>query len=108
MVLARLPGAPAGTKGISLFLVPKILPPGYESFAVRVGSRDVGDVARNDVVLGAFNKKMGQVGCTNAGELLFGQSEGSSGAVGFLVGEANKGLPAMFCMMNEMRVSVGL
>ena len=87
LVLARVPGAPAGTKGISLFIVPKNLPDGVP----------------NDVSLAGLNHKMGQRGLTNC-LLNFGEGEG---AVGYLVGEENKGLAYMFHMMNEARIAVG-
>ena len=100
LVLARLPGAPAGVKGISLFIVPKFL----------VG--DDGAVgARNDVVLAGLNHKMGYRGTTNC-LLNFGEGKhtphGNAGAEGYLIGEANKGLACMFHMMNEARIGVGL
>ncbi|SET76949.1 acyl-CoA dehydrogenase [Oceanicella actignis] len=87
-VLARIPGAPPGVKGISLFCVPRILPDG----------------ARNDVRLMGLNHKMGNRGTVNTA-LAFGEKEG---AVGWLVGQENHGLACMFVMMNEARVSVGL
>ncbi|RBW51819.1 acyl-CoA dehydrogenase [Marinobacter sp. F3R11] len=93
MVLARLPDAPPGVKGISLFLVPKIL------------VNDDGSLgARNDVALAGLIHKMGYRGTTST-MLNFGEKDG---AVGYLVGEPNKGLAAMFHMMNEARVGVGL
>ena len=100
LVLARLPDAPPGVKGISLFIVPKFL------------VEDDGSVgARNDVVLAGLNHKMGYRGTTNC-LLNFGEGKhtpgGSGGAVGYLVGEANKGLACMFHMMNEARIGVGL
>ena len=95
MVLARAAGAPAGVKGISLFVVPKFLPDGQ----------------RNDVVLAGLNHKMGYRGTTNT-LLKFGEGvhrpDGAPGAVGFLVGEQNRGLAAMFHMMNEARIGVGM
>ncbi|MGM0768088.1 MAG: acyl-CoA dehydrogenase [Pseudomonadota bacterium] len=93
MVLARLPDAPAGVKGISLFIVPKIL-------VNEDGS--LGD--RNDVALAGLIHKMGYRGTTST-MLNFGEKDG---AVGYLVGEANHGLAAMFHMMNEARIGVGL
>lgn len=96
MVLAKLPGAPPGVKGISLFLVPKHL---YDA-------EDGNKGTKNDVKLGGLNNKMGQNASTNAGELLFGDDTG--GAVGYLVGPEHQGLNCMFTMMNELRVSVGL
>jgi len=93
LVLARIKGAPAGVKGISLFLVPKFL------------VRDDGSLgSRNDVHLVGLNHKMGYRGTTNC-VLNFGEQDG---AVGTLVGEAHKGLACMFHMMNEARVGVGL
>ncbi|WP_256829609.1 acyl-CoA dehydrogenase [Pseudomonas sp. Pse1] len=93
MVLARIDGAPAGTKGISLFLVPK--------FLVEVDGR-VG--ARNDVALGGLLHKMGYRNTTST-VLSFGEGDG---AVGYLIGEAHQGLSYMFQMMNEARIGVGL
>jgi alkylation response protein AidB-like acyl-CoA dehydrogenase len=99
LVLARTPGAPAGTRGISLFIVPKhlVAPDGT-----------LGE--RNDVALVGLNHKMGYRGTTNTllnlGEGIFTPG-GEPGAVGHLVGEEGKGLNAMFHMMNEARVSVG-
>jgi alkylation response protein AidB-like acyl-CoA dehydrogenase len=100
LVLAKIPGAPAGTKGISLFIVPKFL----------VG--DDGAVGeRNDVSLAGLNHKMGQRGITNT-VLNFGEGRftpnGEPGAVGYLVGEAHRGLVYMFHMMNEARMGVGM
>ncbi len=99
LVLAKVPGGPAGVKGISLFVVPKFLPEGD----------GIGE--RNDVVLAGLNHKMGYRGTTNT-LLNFGEGVhtpgGSPGAVGWLVGEENRGLAAMFHMMNEARVGVGL
>ncbi len=99
LVLARTVGAPAGTKGISLFLVPKHL----------VGEDGaVGE--RNDVALVGLNHKMGWRGTTNT-LLGFGDGEhtpgGRAGAVGYLVGEQHRGLALMFHMMNEARIGVG-
>ncbi|HEX9833481.1 MAG TPA: acyl-CoA dehydrogenase, partial [Mycobacterium sp.] len=100
LVLAKIPGGPAGTKGISLFIVPKYL----------VGpDGSVGE--RNDVVLAGLNHKMGQRGITNT-VLNFGEGRfapgGAAGAVGYLVGEAHRGLSHMFHMMNEARLGVGM
>ncbi len=100
LVLARLPDAPAGVKGISLFIVPRHL------------LREDGSVGEhNDVVLAGLNHKMGYRGTTNT-LLNFGEGkftpEGKPGAIGFLVGEAHKGLSYMFHMMNEARIGVGL
>jgi alkylation response protein AidB-like acyl-CoA dehydrogenase len=93
MVLARLPGAPLGVKGISLFLVPKVLV-----------NEDGSLGERNDVALAGLIHKMGYRGTTST-MLNFGEKDG---AVGYLVGEANNGLAAMFHMMNEARIGVGL
>ena len=100
LVLARVPGAPLGVKGLSLFVVPRYLVgPGGE----------IGE--HNDVVLAGLNHKMGYRGGTNT-LLNFGEGKftpgGASGAVGYLVGAENRGLSYMFHMMNEARVGVGL
>jgi butyryl-CoA dehydrogenase len=92
-VLARVEGAPAGVKGISLFIVPK-----YRVNAD--GTRG----ARNGVRLAGLNHKMGFHGTTNCA-LNFGEKEP---AVGELIGQENQGLSYMFHMMNEARISVGL
>ena len=87
-VLARLPDAPPGTKGISLFLIPKFLPDG----------------TRNDVRAHSVEHKLGIHGsptCT----MVYGDK---GGAVGFLIGEEHKGMAAMFTMMNRARLAVGL
>jgi alkylation response protein AidB-like acyl-CoA dehydrogenase len=100
LVLAKIPGGPPGTKGISLFIVPKFLvnPDG-----------SVGE--RNDVVLAGLNHKMGQRGITNT-VLNFGEGkfrpDGKPGAVGYLVGEPHRGITYMFHMMNEARLGVGM
>ncbi|WP_436516660.1 acyl-CoA dehydrogenase [Ekhidna sp. To15] len=92
LVLARVDGAPAGTKGISLFVVPQY-------FVNDDGS--IGDYNHVDVV-GEF-EKLGQRGyCTN--HLAFGESGES---IGYLVGQENKGLSYMFQMMNEARIATG-
>lgn len=93
LVLARIEGAPAGVKGISLFLVPKYLV-----------NADGSVGARNDVALAGLLHKMGYRNTTST-VLNFGEK---GGAVGYLVGEANKGLGYMFQMMNEARIGVGL
>lgn len=90
LVLAKIPGGPAGTKGISLFIVPKFL----------VGA-DGSVGRRNDVAISGLNHKMGQRGITNT-VLNF------DGAVGYLVGEPHRGLAYMFHMMNEARLGVGM
>ncbi|MEJ2435384.1 MAG: acyl-CoA dehydrogenase C-terminal domain-containing protein, partial [Pseudolabrys sp.] len=90
LVLARIESAPAGTKGISLFVVPKIM----------VGD-DGALGTRNAVTCGSIEEKMGIHG--NATCLM-----NYDGAVGWLVGEENRGLAAMFTMMNEARLGVGV
>ena len=90
LVLARLPDAPNGTKGISLFLVPKFLPD---------ASGAVG--ARNGIRAGSIEHKMGIHGNATCVMNL-------DGATGWLIGEANKGLAAMFVMMNSARLGVGM
>ncbi|MBF6301071.1 acyl-CoA dehydrogenase [Nocardia amamiensis] len=100
LVLAKIPGGPAGTKGISLFVVPRFL----------VG--DDGAIGeRNDVALAGLNHKMGFRGTVNT-VLNFGEGRwtpgGAPGAVGYLVGEPHRGLTYMFHMMNEARIGVGL
>ncbi len=100
LVLAKLPGAPEGVKGISLFVVPRVIvePDG-----------SLGE--RNDVALAGLNHKMGSRGTVNT-SLSFGGGKhspgGDAGAVGYLVGEPHHGLAYMFHMMNEARVEVGL
>ena len=87
-VLARLPDAPPGTKGISLFLIPKFMPDG----------------TRNDVRAHSVEHKLGIHGsptCT----MVYGDK---GGAVGFLIGEEHKGMACMFTMMNRARLAVGL
>src|SRR5271165_1760218 len=92
-VLARLPDAPPGTRGISLFLVPKFLL-----------NADGTPSARNDVRAHSVEHKLGIHGsptCT----MIFGDR---GGATGFIVGEENAGMAAMFTMMNRARLAVGL
>ena len=90
LVLAKLPDAPAGSKGISLFIVPKYLPD---------GNGGIGE--RNAVASGSIEHKMGIRGsATNVMNF--------DDAVGYMVGEPNKGLACMFTMMNYERLSVGL
>ncbi|OBB48591.1 acyl-CoA dehydrogenase [Mycobacterium sp. 852002-51961_SCH5331710] len=100
LVLAKIPGGPPGTKGISLFIVPKYLPGGDGA---------VGE--RNDIVLAGLNHKMGQRGITNT-VLNLGEGTytpgGKPGAVGYLVGEPHRGIAYMFTMMNEARLGVGM
>jgi alkylation response protein AidB-like acyl-CoA dehydrogenase len=93
MVLARLPDAPAGTKGISLFLIPKFLLNPDGSLG-----------ARNDAYARSIEHKLGIHGsptCT----MIYGDN---GGATGFLVGEENRGMQCMFTMMNQARLGVGL
>jgi alkylation response protein AidB-like acyl-CoA dehydrogenase len=90
LVLARIEGAPAGTKGISLFIVPKFLVNADGSLG-----------ARNGVVCGKIEEKMGIHG--NSTCVL-----NYDDAVGYLIGQENKGLMAMFTMMNVARLGVGL
>jgi hypothetical protein len=90
LVLARIEGAPAGTKGISLFVVPKFL------------VKDDGSVgARNAVTCGSIEEKMGIHGNSTC-------VMNYDGATGWLIGEENRGLNAMFTMMNEARLGVGV
>ncbi len=92
LVLARLPDAPEGTQGISMFLVPKYLVNSDGSLG-----------RRNDVKVAGIERKLGIHGsptCT----MIYGDS---GGAVGYLVGPENKGLMCMFSMMNNARLSVG-
>lgn len=90
LVLAKIPGGPEGTKGISLFIVPKFLVNGDGTIGTR-----------NDVAISGLNHKMGQRGITNT-VLNF------DGAVGYLVGEPHRGIVYMFRMMNEARLGVGM
>lgn len=93
LVLARLPDAPEGVKGISLFIVPKFL------------LDDAGNPStRNDVVPVSVEKKLG-IHASPTCVMSFGDNEG---AIGYLVGEKNRGLMAMFTMMNNARQGVGL
>jgi acyl-CoA dehydrogenase len=98
LVLARLPDAPAGTRGISLFLVPKFL------------VNDDGSLgARNDLFCHSLEHKLGIHGsptCTMIyGDGRFGDEPG---AIGYVIGEENKGLACMFTMMNNARLAVGM
>lgn len=99
LVLARLPDAPAGTKGISLFLVPKYLV-----------NEDGSLGARNDVFCSSIEHKMGIHGsptCT----MIYGDGfvkDREAGAIGWLIGEENRGLACMFTMMNNARLAVGI
>jgi hypothetical protein len=93
LVLARVPDAPAGSKGISLFVVPKFLPVGSDENAT-CG-------ARNPIFCGAIEHKMGIHGNATCQLNL-------DGAAGWMVGQPNKGLAAMFVMMNGARLGVGV
>lgn len=93
LVLAKVPGQPAGTRGISLFIVPKF----------RL-TEDGQPGPRNDVTLAGLNHKMGYRGTVNT-LLNFGEN---GDCHGYLIGELNQGLAAMFHMMNEARIGVGL
>ena len=88
LVLARLPDAPPGTRGISLFLVPKVLPDG----------------TRNDVRCGSVEHKLG-IHASPTCTMIYGDR---GGATGWLVGEENRGLACMFTMMNNARLAVGI
>jgi alkylation response protein AidB-like acyl-CoA dehydrogenase len=87
-VLARLPDAPAGTKGISLFLIPKFMPDG----------------SRNDVRAHSVEHKLG-IHASPTCTMVYGDK---GGAIGYLIGEEHKGMLAMFTMMNRARLAVGL
>ncbi len=93
LVLARTPGAPPGTRGISCFLVPKHLP-----------LADGSSGARNDVRCVSIEHKLG-IHASPTCVMAYGDDEG---AVGFLVGEEHGGMRTMFTMMNHARLSVGL
>ncbi|MCK6427428.1 MAG: acyl-CoA dehydrogenase [Burkholderiaceae bacterium] len=93
LVLARLPDAPPGVKGISLFLVPKFL------------VNDDGSLGeRNDLVCASIEHKMG-IRASATAVMSFGEGPG---AIGYLLGEENQGLACMFTMMNHARLNVGL
>ena len=105
LVLAKIPGPDGklvpGTKGISLFIVPKKL--------VDTNGQLTG--VRNDVALAGLNHKLGWRGTTNT-LLNFGEGkfpvDGKAGAVGYLVGQPGEGLRCMFHMMNEARIGIGM
>ena len=105
LVLAKIPGPDgkliAGTRGISLFIVPKKM----------VATDGALTGVRNDVALAGLNHKLGWRGTTNT-LLNFGEGkypvDGQAGAVGYLVGQPHQGLRCMFHMMNEARIGVGL
>jgi len=92
-VLARLPDAPAGTKGISLFLIPKFLVNADGSLG-----------ARNDIYPSGIEHKLGIHGCPTC-TMTMGDK---GGAIGYLIGEENRGMYCMFTMMNQARLAVGL
>ena len=92
-VLARLPDAPPGTKGISLFLVPKFLL-----------NPDGSPGARNDVRAHSIEHKLG-IHASPTCTMVFGDG---GGAVGYLIGEENRGMACMFTMMNQARLAVAL
>jgi alkylation response protein AidB-like acyl-CoA dehydrogenase len=93
LVLARIDGAPAGVKGISMFIVPKLLVNADGSLG-----------ERNDVQSISIEHKLG-IHASPTCVMAYGQKQG---AIGYLVGEANRGLEYMFVMMNAARLSVGL
>ena len=93
LVLARLPDAPAGTRGVSLFLVPKYL------------VNDDGSLGeKNDVACVSLEKKLG-IHASPTCVMAYGEK---GGAIGWLIGEENKGMRCMFTMMNNARLNVGL
>ena len=99
LVLARLPDAPAGTRGISLFLVPKFLL-----------NDDGTPGARNDVFCSGIEEKLG-IHASPTCTMIYGDGfakDREPGAVGWLIGEENRGLACMFTMMNNARLSVGM
>ncbi|RQZ65261.1 acyl-CoA dehydrogenase [Burkholderia sp. Bp9004] len=105
LVLAKIPDEQGrllpGTRGISLFIVPRYLP----------AEDGAAQGEHNDVVLAGLNHKMGYRGTTNCllnfGEGTRHRPQGRAGAIGYLVGEPNHGLAYMFHMMNEARIGVG-
>lgn len=98
LVLARLPGAPAGTRGLSLFLAPKYMP-----------DNDGNPGDRNDIFCHGLEHKLG-IHASPTCTMIFGDGKFGDrpGAVGFLVGEENRGLACMFTMMNNARLAVGI
>ena len=92
LVLARLPDAPPGTRGISLFVVPKYLV-----------NKDGSLGARNDVVCAGVEHKLG-IHASPTCVMKYGEKDG---AIGYLLGEENRGLNVMFIMMNAARLAVG-
>lgn len=93
LVLARLPDAPAGTRGISLFLVPKFLPDETGGFT-----------RRNDLRCAGVERKLGVHGAPTC-TMVYGDTVG---ATGYLIGAPHEGLACMFTMMNNARLAVGL
>jgi alkylation response protein AidB-like acyl-CoA dehydrogenase len=106
LVLARTPGAPEGVKGISLFIVPKVLVDAQGALG-----------ARNDVYCASVEHKLG-IKASPTAVLLFGDGKfpvapqaggaAAAGAIGWLIGEENRGLEYMFVMMNAARFAVGM
>ena len=98
LVLARTPDAPEGVKGISLFVVPKFLVNADGSLG-----------KRNDVYCASIEEKLG-IKASPTAVLVYGDDKGDvgAGAIGYLVGEENRGLEYMFIMMNAARYDVGL
>ncbi len=98
LVLARLPDAPAGTRGISLFAVPKYLV-----------NEDGSIGARNDVFCNGIEHKLG-IHASPTCTMIFGDGKfgDEPGAIGWLIGEENRGLNCMFTMMNNARLAVGV
>lgn len=96
LVLARTPDAPDGVKGISLFLVPKFMV-----------NEDGSLGERNDAYCQSLEHKLG-IHASPTCVMGFGQTDGSEGAIGYLVGQENRGLMNMFVMMNAARLHVGL
>ncbi len=93
LVLARTPEAPAGSRGISLFIVPKFLPNADGTLG-----------ARNDLRCVSLEHKLG-IKASPTAVMVYGDNEG---AIGYLVGEENQGMACMFTMMNNARLTVGL
>ena len=102
LMLARIDGAPKGTKGISLFVVPKYRP--ARSAGAVDSTDETGNFVDNDVVSTGVYHKMGQKGVP-AMHLTMGSNDNT---VGYIVGEPHQGLPYMFQMMNEARIGVGM
>ncbi len=99
LVLARLPDAPAGTRGISLFVVPKFLPDEHGNPG-----------KRNDLFCSGIEHKLG-IHCSPTCVMIYGDGHSKDvgkGAIGYLVGEENRGLACMFTMMNNARLAVGV